>query len=140
MTVCAVPLFCHDDGSMFYCYFSAQLGSNVVKFAFNIVDEIAPSPLFRRSGLCTARLNQICTVKGGQGPEVQNEWRAIELDDSVTLDAFYKSPLSIVCPLFLRPSQPLALPADSALPIIMIAAGTGISPFIGFLEERCVPL
>ena len=37
-------------------------------------------------------------------------------------------------------AEPLALPADSALPIIMIAAGTGISPFIGFLEERCVPL
>ena len=115
---------------------SAQLGSNVVKFAFNVVDGIAPSPLFRRSGICTSRLNHICTAKGGVDTETLNEWRDVPLDDNITLEAFYKSPQSVVCPMFLRPSQPLALPTDPAVPIIMIAAGTGISPFIGFLEER----
>ncbi|MFT3695885.1 MAG: cytochrome P450 [Kofleriaceae bacterium] len=34
------------------------------------------------------------------------------------------------------PNTPFRLPDDGAIPVIMIAAGTGIAPFRGFVEER----
>ncbi|HEY1013833.1 MAG TPA: flavodoxin domain-containing protein, partial [Herpetosiphonaceae bacterium] len=37
-----------------------------------------------------------------------------------------------------RPAQPFQPPADNAAPLIMIAAGTGLAPFRGFIEERAL--
>ncbi|MFF7586401.1 molybdopterin-dependent oxidoreductase [Kitasatospora purpeofusca] len=39
-------------------------------------------------------------------------------------------------PVFVRPTAHFRPPADPATPMIMIGAGTGIAPFIGFLEDR----
>ena len=40
--------------------------------------------------------------------------------------------------MYLRTQQHFRLPEDSSLPLILIGPGTGISPFIGFLRDRCV--
>ncbi len=39
-------------------------------------------------------------------------------------------------PVFVRPTAHFRPPADPATPMIMIGPGTGVAPFIGFLEER----
>jgi sulfite reductase (NADPH) flavoprotein alpha-component len=38
--------------------------------------------------------------------------------------------------LYVKPNRHFRLPADSARPIIMIGAGTGIAPYRAFIEER----
>lgn len=39
-------------------------------------------------------------------------------------------------PVFVQPSHGFKLPADPALPVIMVGPGTGIAPFRAFIEER----
>lgn len=38
--------------------------------------------------------------------------------------------------LYVKPNRHFRLPADSARPIVMIGAGTGVAPFRAFIEER----
>jgi sulfite reductase alpha subunit-like flavoprotein len=45
-------------------------------------------------------------------------------------------PLPIRIPLYIRETKEFALPANHKYPIIMIGPGTGVAPFIGFLEHR----
>ena len=39
-------------------------------------------------------------------------------------------------PVFPRVLNPFHLPDDPGIPVVMIGPGTGVSPFIGFLEHR----
>ena len=42
----------------------------------------------------------------------------------------------VLVPVFIRPRGDFVLPKDETRPIIMAGAGTGLSPFLGFLDQR----
>ncbi|NWU77344.1 MTRR reductase, partial [Onychorhynchus coronatus] len=92
-------------------------------FVFNIVELPAcPARPISRKGVCTGWLAELVAPllhpnKNGLGTKEQS---------------FSTEKISI----FPRPNNTFHLPADPAVPVIMVGPGTGISPFIGFLQHR----
>ncbi|KAM5157941.1 methionine synthase reductase [Mantella aurantiaca] len=87
-----------------------------LRFVFNVV-ELAPCgerPAPRR-GVCTGWLAKL--VSGSEGKS--------EGDAAAPQ----------IC-VFSRPSSSFRLPADTSVPIVMVGPGTGIAPFMGFLQHR----
>jgi hypothetical protein len=39
-------------------------------------------------------------------------------------------------PIFVKPTPHFRLPADLDAPVVMIGPGTGVAPFVGFVEHR----
>ncbi|KXS18268.1 riboflavin synthase domain-like protein [Gonapodya prolifera JEL478] len=91
----------------FYSVASFHPNGTEVKIAFGVVEyELRGS---KRKGLATGFLEE---ATNGQGAES-----------------------AIVIPVFPRPSNSFVAP-DPSVPVLMVSAGTGITPFISFVEER----
>ncbi|KAF9288574.1 hypothetical protein BGZ68_010952 [Mortierella alpina] len=85
--------------------------------AFNVVKYESPEG-FKRRGVCTPWLDEL-TGKVPYGTTV-----TAGFSDSVI-------------PVFLKPNETkFNLPSDTTRPVIMIGPGTGVAPFMGFLEHR----
>ncbi|CAM9755713.1 unnamed protein product [Chrysoparadoxa australica] len=73
--------------------------------------------LFGRSGLCTSWLEQqLGPWLSGEGPSSTST--AVEL------------------PIYLRRTKEFYLPGSTKWPCILVGPGTGVAPFIGFLQHR----
>ncbi|XP_018609734.1 methionine synthase reductase [Scleropages formosus] len=94
-------------------------------FVFNIVEfpACAERPIPRR-GVCTGWLadmvSSVLQPSGGVHTQEMNP-------------GLQTSPKVFVS---LRPSSAFHLPADPTVPIVMVGPGTGVAPFIGFLQHR----
>ncbi|KAK1935132.1 Methionine synthase reductase [Phytophthora citrophthora] len=83
--------------------------------AFTVVDHVVGEHGLRRRGLCTTWLNTICQPWIGVGESVR---------------------ASVKIPIFLRGTQDFHLPESAQSPMILIGPGTGVAPFMGFLQHR----
>ncbi|KAL8606119.1 hypothetical protein ACOMHN_032126 [Nucella lapillus] len=85
--------------------------------------------LYSRRGLCTGWLDDVTMAMqrhAGKEPPAGEGLPALE----------EMSLADIEIPIFARTNQHFRTPNDLSLPLIMIGPGTGVAPFIGFLQER----
>lgn len=95
-----------------------------------------------RSGLCTSWLDRICrhvlhsrpVQEEGVNVWIENTWPA---DPEGTFASWLRSPPvpDVMVPIQLRPGTGFNLPADTTRPLILVGPGTGVAPFIGFLQH-----
>ena len=106
---------------------------NRMHFLFNIVQFPALLGIReKRLGVCTGWLDQL-TARMQQAANESKSTTGEELCEGVTrLNLSGISPV----PVFGRKNLHFKMPADPATPILMIGPGTGIAPFIGFLQHR----
>ncbi|XP_009637048.1 methionine synthase reductase [Egretta garzetta] len=92
-------------------------------FLFNIVEFPAcPARPVSRKGVCTGWLAELVAP--------------LLHPNNNTLDTKGGSSLTEKISIFARPNNTFHLPADPSVPFMMVGPGTGISPFIGFLQHR----
>nr|XP_055039048.1 methionine synthase reductase isoform X2 [Misgurnus anguillicaudatus] len=102
-----------------------------VHFVFNVVEFPACPEHSARTGLCTGWLaDRVSSILAPTGTLPASEC----LDTSAPPKQAKKSANEVyVRP---RPSSTFHLPADPSVPIVMVGPGTGVAPFIGFLQQR----
>ncbi|XP_051654951.1 methionine synthase reductase isoform X3 [Manacus candei] len=92
-------------------------------FVFNIVEFPAcPARPVSRKGVCTGWLAELVSP--------------LLHPNKNTLDTKGESFSTEKISIFPRPNNTFHLPADPSVPFMMVGPGTGISPFIGFLQHR----
>ncbi|KAG1474391.1 hypothetical protein G6F57_010373 [Rhizopus arrhizus] len=106
----------------FYSISSSPLKRNgKIRFAFNVVEYITRGNV-ERKGVATPWMDRVTE----RVPS-----RTTPTNVEITLDK------TIQIPIFLRQNtNAFTLPAETERPLILIGPGTGIAPFIGFLEHR----
>ncbi|XP_039522695.1 methionine synthase reductase isoform X3 [Pimephales promelas] len=94
-----------------------------VHFVFNVVEFPACPEHPARTGLCTGWLvDHVSSILQPLGTVPASECLATS-----ALPKVHVRP---------RPSSTFHLPSDPSVPVVMVGPGTGVAPFIGFLQQR----
>lgn len=94
-----------------------------LSFVFSIVEFTAcPTRPVPRKGVCTGWLAELVA------PQLHTNRNTLDTNEGTCST----EKISI----FARPNNAFHLPADPSVPFMMVGPGTGISPFIGFLQHR----
>ncbi|XP_078093544.1 methionine synthase reductase [Mustelus asterias] len=105
---------------------SSDFSPGKLQFVFNIVEfPSSPEKPIARRGVCTGWLAEQVT------PILKSYESKVTIGDCLS-NGFSLPQLSI----FSRKNTLFRLPTDSTVPIIMVGPGTGIAPFMGFLQHR----
>ncbi|XP_054020285.1 methionine synthase reductase [Dryobates pubescens] len=92
-------------------------------FVFNIVEfPVCPTRQVSRKGVCTGWLAELVA------PLLHPIKNTVDTKGG----SFSTQKITI----FARPNNTFHLPADPSVPLMMVGPGTGIAPFIGFLQHR----
>uniref|UniRef100_A0A1B6D3S2 Oxidoreductase FAD/NAD(P)-binding domain-containing protein n=2 Tax=Clastoptera arizonana TaxID=38151 RepID=A0A1B6D3S2_9HEMI len=78
-----------------------------------------------RKGLCSGWLNDITSIKYDQ--EISDQMKNMTLGEQC---------YHLKIPMYLRIRNAFSVPTDPSVSLIMISAGTGVAPFLGFLKYR----
>jgi sulfite reductase alpha subunit-like flavoprotein len=110
-------------------YYSLASSPLASRFEFNValtVVDYETSFGARRLGVCSTYLDRlVSTTPNLDKCAAEPEW--VQCKQSVPLTISFRTlPTSLI----FRP------PSDTRVPMIMLSAGTGITPFVGFLEHR----
>ncbi|GAB1609395.1 methionine synthase reductase-like isoform X2 [Argonauta hians] len=107
-----------------------EIHKNKLHIVFNVVEIPAGrGRRYHRQGVCTGWLEQLTTGLQTEASPDQQAHLATALNSLSLTD---KPSVSF----FTRTNQHFHLPTDPTTPIIMVGPGTGIAPFIGFLQQR----
>ncbi|NXX40686.1 MTRR reductase, partial [Tricholaema leucomelas] len=92
-------------------------------FVFNIVEfPVCPARRVSRKGVCTGWLAELVA------PLLHPNKNTVDTKGG----SFSTEKITI----FARPNNTFHLPEDQSVPLMMVGPGTGIAPFIGFLQHR----
>ncbi|XP_006111092.2 methionine synthase reductase isoform X1 [Pelodiscus sinensis] len=94
-----------------------------LQFVFNVVEfPSSPSRLVSRKGVCTGWLTELVAQ--------------ILQPHKNSLHSRDEESSAVKVSIFARSINTFHLPSDPSVPFMMVGPGTGISPFIGFLQHR----